>query len=60
MSGGISGQLWFIIDVLFVVALAGALIYGMVRWRQWRNHPTAAAEREAKTRELFKEGSRGE
>lgn len=48
------GTLWLFIDVLLVVVLAGALIYGMVMWRRWKNHPRAAAAREQKTKELFR------
>ena len=48
------GSLWLFIDVLLVVVLAGALIYGMVMWRRWKNHPRAAAAREQKTKELFR------
>jgi hypothetical protein len=55
MSEGVSGQLWFFIDVILVCALAGGLIYGMVQWRRWRKHPVAAAKREEKTKELFRD-----
>ncbi len=55
MSEGVGGQLWFLIDVVLVVALAGGIIYGSVMWRRWRKHPVAAAEREAKTKENFKD-----
>ena len=48
------GPLWLFIDVLLVVVLAGALIYGMVMWRRWKNHPRAAGVREQKTKELFR------
>ena len=48
------GSLWLFIDVLLVAVLAGGLIYGMVMWRRWKNHPRAAAAREQKTKELFR------
>ena len=48
------GPLWLFIDVLLVVVLAGALIYGMVMWRRWKNRPRAAAARDQKTKELFR------
>jgi hypothetical protein len=47
------GSLWLFIDVGLVVVLAAGLIYGMVMWRRWRQHPEAAAKRDEKTRELF-------
>ena len=47
------GPLWLFIDVLLVVVLAGALVYGMMMWRRWKNHPRAAAARDQKTEELF-------
>jgi len=46
------GPLWLFIDVLLVV-LAGALVYGMMMWRRWKNHPRAAAARDQKIEELF-------
>ena len=48
------GSLWLFIDVLLVVVLAGALIYGMMMWRRWKQHPRAAAARDQKTKELFR------
>ena len=55
MSEAVSGQLWFFIDVVLVCALAGGIIYGTIMWRRWRKHPVAAAEREEKTKEIFKD-----
>ena len=48
------GPLWLFIDVLLVVVLAGALVYGMMMWRRWKNHPRAATARDQKTKELFR------
>jgi hypothetical protein len=48
------GPLWLFIDVLLVAVLAGALIYGMVMWRRWKNHPRAVGARDEKTKELFR------
>ena len=48
------GPLWLLIDVALVAVLGGALIYGIVMWRRWKEHPQAAAERDQKTRELFR------
>lgn len=46
----IGGWLWFVIDVLFVLLLAGALIYGSAMWRKWKRHPVNAEERDRATR----------
>jgi flagellar basal body-associated protein FliL len=54
MSGDASGWLWIVIDVVMVAILAAGLIYGMAKWRRWKQNPTQAAEREQKTRELFR------
>jgi hypothetical protein len=56
MSEGVSGYLWFAIDVAMVAALAAGIIYGMIQWRRWRQHPVAAKTRDEKTRELFRDG----
>lgn len=37
MTGEIGGWLWLVIDVLMVVALAAAIIYGTVAYRRYRN-----------------------
>ena len=45
------GTLWLIIDVLLVVVFAGALIYGVSRWRGKRRDPAIQrAAREATER----------
>jgi hypothetical protein len=54
MAAEAGGMLWLIIDVALVAILAGALIYGMVSWRRWKQHPRQAAERDRKTKELFR------
>jgi hypothetical protein len=48
------GALWLFIDVVLVAALAAGLIYGLLMWRRWKQRPTHVAEREQKTRELFR------
>lgn len=53
------GWLWLVIDVGLVALLGAALIYGSVMWRRWRQHPTHVAEREQKTRELFRNDTNG-
>jgi hypothetical protein len=46
------GWMWFIIDVIFVAALAAALIYGTVMWRRRRSRGMQQIRDEA-TRELY-------
>lgn len=53
MENDFGGWLWLFIDVVLVLVLGGALAYGIVRWRQWKRHPVAAAERDRATRELY-------
>ncbi len=53
MPDEIGGWLWAFIDIVLVVALGGALAYGTLMWRKWRQHPDKAAERDRKTRELY-------
>lgn len=48
MSTDEAGWLWVVIDVLGVLVLAGALIYGLSTWRKKRTDPaTERAAREA-------------
>lgn len=37
MTGELGGWLWLLIDVLMVLALAGAIVYGAVAYRRYRN-----------------------
>jgi hypothetical protein len=46
------GWMWLIIDVIFVAALAGALIYGTVMWRRRRSRGMEQV-RDETTRELY-------
>jgi uncharacterized iron-regulated membrane protein len=56
----IGGYMWLIIDVLFVAALAGAILWGTHRWRQKRRDQAAQeAEREAVERVYREDESRG-
>ncbi|MFN3656071.1 MAG: hypothetical protein ACK4UO_02310 [Pseudolabrys sp.] len=57
MISDFGGWLWLFIDVALVAALGGALIYGIMRWRQWKRHPVAAEERDRATREAFERRS---
>ena len=47
-----SGWMWVIVDVIFVAALAAALIYGTMMWRKRRSRGMEQV-RDAKTRELY-------
>jgi hypothetical protein len=51
-----SGWMWFIVDVLFVLALAAALIYGTMMWRKRRSRGMEQI-RDDKTRELYSKRS---
>ncbi len=51
-----SGWLWALIDIVGVVVLAGAIIYGTLLWRQRRKDPAARAEREEAVRENYRRG----
>lgn len=53
MINDAGGVPWLVIDVGLVLVLAGALVYGTVQWRRWKQHPVRTAEREQATRELF-------
>jgi len=54
------GWLWLFINVGLVAVLGAALIYGSIMWRRWRQHPTQAAERDQKTRELFRDNAKSQ
>jgi hypothetical protein len=51
-----SGWLWALIDIVGVVALAGALVYASILWRRRRKDPIARAEREETVRENYRRG----
>jgi hypothetical protein len=52
--------MWLIIDVLFVAALAGAILWGTHRWRQKRrDQASQEAEREAVERVYREDEWRG-
>jgi heme exporter protein D len=56
--GNYSGWLWAAVDVLFVIILAVALIYGTLQWRRFRPRPEQARQRDQATRELFRTSDR--
>jgi hypothetical protein len=47
------GWLWLVIDVLAVVALAGALIYGLSTWRKRRTDPDTVRRAREATHRLY-------
>ena len=51
MSSELSGWLWLVIDVCFVVALGAALVYGMVQVR--RMSARKRQQRDEATRDLY-------
>jgi hypothetical protein len=51
-----SGWLWALMDVVGVVALAGALVYSTIVWRRRRKDPIPRAEREETVRENYRSG----
>ena len=54
MEGG--GLLWLVLDVLGVVILAAALIYGMAMWRRRPKSPEADSARDEAVRENYRRG----
>ena len=51
MEADASGWLWFVIDVIFVIILGGALIYGTFMWRRLSRNPTVNRTRDEVTKE---------
>ena len=51
------GWLWLVIDVIFVLALAFALVYGTMQWRARRKNPQAT---EDATRRLYERSAENE
>jgi hypothetical protein len=49
----LGGGLWLLIDVVLVVLLAAAMIYGIMKWRQRRRDPTMQNVREDATRRVY-------
>lgn len=48
------GWLWIVIDVLGILILAGALIYGTMMWRHRRKDPAMKQAQEKVTREHYR------
>jgi hypothetical protein len=51
-----SGALWAIIDIIGVVILAGALIYGTIVWRRRRRDRTMRAAQDEVVRDNYRHG----
>jgi len=54
------GWLWLVIDVIFVLALAFALVYGTMQWRARRRNPVQKQATEDATRRLYERGAENE
>jgi flagellar biosynthesis/type III secretory pathway M-ring protein FliF/YscJ len=54
------GWMWLVIDVIFVLALAFALIYGTMQWRARRRNPLQKQATEDATRRLYERGAENE
>lgn len=52
MTGELGGWLWLLIDVLMVIALAGAILYGAVAYRRYRNRMSIQQQDATIRREL--------
>ena len=48
------GWLWFAIDVIFVIILGGALMYGTFMWRRRSRNPTVNRIRDEVTKENYR------
>lgn len=57
MSEELGGSLYLIMDVVLVLVLAGALIYGIMRWRTRSRNPAVEAVRDEATRDAFDESN---
>jgi hypothetical protein len=51
----LGGALWIVIDVLFVVALAGAIAYATFKWHSARNGRRLARQRDRATLRNYEE-----
>lgn len=57
MFGDQAPWLWLIMDVILVVVLAGALIYGIGMWRRRYRDPTVQQVRDQATDNLYRRSS---
>jgi hypothetical protein len=51
-----SGWLWALVDIVGVVALAGALVYATLLWHRRRKDSIARAERDETVRQNYRHG----
>jgi hypothetical protein len=54
MDSDAGGWLWFVIDVVAVIILAAALIYGTIQWRNRRKSRVTDQHRDQATRDLYR------
>ena len=47
------GWMWFVIDVVAVGVLGGAMAYGIIQWRHRPTDPETQRRSDEKTRELY-------
>jgi len=52
MAADANGWLWFTIDVIAVLVLAGLIVYGTIAYRRYRNR-ISDSERDRATRALY-------
>ena len=57
MAADANGWLWFAIDVIAVLVLAGLIAYGVITYRRYRNR-VSDAERDRATRALYTSADR--
>jgi len=51
----LGGWLWLVIDVVMVVLLGAALIYGIVKWRQRRRDLALQQLRDREARRMYRD-----
>jgi heme/copper-type cytochrome/quinol oxidase subunit 2 len=54
MNLELGGWLWFVVDVLFVVVLGAAMVYGAVAYRRRSRNRNVEQNRDEATRELYR------
>lgn len=59
MTPDYSGWPWGFMDVVLVLILAAALVYGIMQWRRFRPSSRLRARRDEATRQMFRENPPG-
>jgi heme/copper-type cytochrome/quinol oxidase subunit 2 len=54
MNLELGGWLWFVVDVLFVVVLGAAMVYGAVAYRRRSRNRNVEQNRDEATRQLYR------